>query len=252
MLNTSLWMIFFALTGSAAGSFLNVCIDRLPLHQSILNPPSHCPGCGRKVAAPDLVPIFNYLWLQGKCRYCQSHIPLRIPVVEFLTGLLFALLYWKYGLHPELGMSLIYAGFLIVIFFIDLEHQLILDKVIYPGIVIAFVFSFFWPELGVVNSLIGGAIGFALLLLIFIVYPGGMGDGDIKLALMMGLMAGFPEVFVALLLSILAGGLLASLLLILRLKKRTEAIPFGPFLGVAAMVTLLWGESIYHWYRGLF
>lgn len=252
MANTSLWMLLFALTGLCTGSFLNVCIDRLPLRQSIVKPPSRCPVCGRNVAVFDLIPLFNYLWLGGKCRYCRSHIPLRVPLVEFLTGLLFALLYWKYGLHPELGISITYAGFMIVIFFIDLEHQLILNKVVYPGIVIAFIFSFFWPDFGVVNSLIGGAIGFTLILLIHIVSPGGMGDGDVNLALMMGLMAGFPEVFIALLLAIVSGGSLAIFLVLFRLKGRKDVIPFGPFLAAAAMVSLLWGEGIYHWYRGLF
>lgn len=252
MLNTSLWMAFFALTGSAIGSFLNVCIDRLPLNQSIINPPSRCPDCGRKLAALDMVPVLNYIWLRGKCRYCRSQIPLKIPVVEFMTGLLFALLYWKYGLHPELAMSLVYAGFLIVIFFIDLDHQLILNKIIYPGILLAFAFSFFWPDLGVVNALIGGAIGFFLILMVLIVSRGGMGEGDVKLALMLGLMVGFPEIFVALLLAIVSGGLIAILLLVFHLKKRKEAIPFGPFLALSGMATLLWGESLYNWYTGLF
>lgn len=252
MLITSLWMLSFALVGLAVGSFLNVCIDRLPLNQSIINPPSQCPVCGRRITAFDLIPVLNYLWLRGRCRYCRTPIPPRLPIVELVTGLLFAFLYWKFGLNPTLGMSVAYAGLLIVIIFIDLEHQLILNKVVYPGIMVAFAFAFFWPELGVVSALEGGGIVFALMLLPLILYPGGMGEGDVKLALMMGLMIGYPVVFVALLLSILAGGLLATLLLILGLKKRTEAIPFGPFLAIAAMVTLLWGESIYDWYTGLF
>jgi len=246
-------MLAFALTGLSVGSFLNLCIDRLPLRQSIINPPSHCPACQQKIAAFDLVPFFNYLWLRGQCRYCHAHIPIRLPIVELVTGLLFAFLYWEFGLNSQLGMSLVYASLLIVIFVIDLEHQLILNRVVYPGIVVAFAFSFLWPELGwhelgVVSSLIGGAIGFMLMLLPLIVYPQGMGEGDVKLALMVGLMTGFPEVFIALLLSILAGGLVAALLLILRVKKRTEPIPFGPFLATTAMVTLLWGEEIYQRY----
>lgn len=234
------------------GSFLNLCIDRLPLDQSIVRPPSHCPGCRRRVSTLDLIPFLNYLWLRGRCRYCGNSIPIRLPAVELLTGLAFAFLYWNYGLHGELGMSIVYACFLIVIFFVDLEHQLILNKVVYPGIAVAFVFSFLWPELGVVSSIAGGAVGLALLLLPYLIFPRGMGAGDVKLALMIGLMSGFPEVFVAILLAIIAGGLLSILLLTLRLKKRKEGIPFGPFLAVAAMVTLLWGESIYDWYTGLF
>jgi leader peptidase (prepilin peptidase)/N-methyltransferase len=238
-------MLVFALIGLSIGSFLNVCIDRLPLKQSIISPPSHCPACHLKVAAFDLIPFFNYLWLRGRCRYCHGHIPIRIPVVELLTGLIFALLYWKFGLSRELGMSLVYASMLLVIFFIDLEHQLILNKIIYPSIVIAFAFSFLWPDLGVVNSLIGGAIGFGLLFLIILIYPAGMGEGDVKLALMMGLMNGYPGIFVALYIAVVTGGLVAVLLLVLRLKKRRQAVPFGPFLATAAMVTLIWGEEIW-------
>ena len=250
MLYFSLVMLAFALLGLSVGSFLNLCIDRLPQHQSIINPPSHCPACHRRISPLDLVPLFNYLWLRGKCRYCHSPIPLRLPIVELATGLLFAFLYWKFGLSPQLGMSIVYASLLILIFAIDLEHQLILNRLVYPGIVIAFIFSFLQPEPGVVNSLIGGAIGFGLLLLPHIIYPRGMGAGDVKLAAMVGLMTGYPKVFVALFLAILAGGLVAALLLLLHLKKRTEPIPFGPFLATTALVTLLWGEVIYHWYLG--
>jgi len=141
-------------------------------------------------------------------------------------------------------MSLVYVSLLIVIFFIDLDHQLILNKVIYPAILIAFAFSFFWPDLGVVGSLIGGTIGFGIILLIVLIYPAGMGEGDIKLSLMMGLMVGYPNIFIALYLAVIAGGLVAVLLLLLRFKKRREAIPFGPFLATSAMVTLLWGDEI--------
>ena len=254
MLYSPLVMLAFALTGLSVGSFLNLCIDRLPLGQSIINPPSHCPACQRKIAAFDLVPLFNYLWLRGRCRYCRTSIPIRLPIVELITGLIFAFLYWHYGFEQnfELSLSLVYASWLIVIFFIDLEHQLILNKVVYPGIVVAFAFSFLWPELGVVNALIGGSIGLGVILLPYVVYPKGMGEGDIKLALMIGLMTGYPEVFVAILLAVLGGGLVSALLLLFRLRKRTEPIPFGPFLATAAMVTLLWGKTIYDWYWGWF
>ena len=184
MLHTSLVMLAFALFGLSVGSFLNLCIDRLPLGQSIIGPPSHCPACGRRVSALDLVPFFNYLWLRGSCRYCQARIPIRLPIVELVTGLAFALLYWNFSFDqgPELGVSMVYASFMIVMFFIDLEHRLILNKVVYPGMVVAFVsycvwpdaFSFLWTDLGVVSSLIGGAVGFALLFLPYIIYPKGV------------------------------------------------------------------------------
>lgn len=254
MLYSAVVTIIFALAGLSVGSFLNLCIDRLPADQSIVSPPSHCPICQRKISAFDLVPFLNYLWLRGKCRYCHTSIPIRIPIVELITGLIFAFLYLHFGFEHnlELSLSLVYASWLIVIFFIDLEHQLILNKVIFPGIVVAFAFSFLWPDLGVVNALIGGGIGMGMILLPYIIYPKGMGEGDIKLALMIGLMTGYPEVFIALLLAVIGGGLLSAVLLLFQLKKRTEAIPFGPFLATAAMVTLLWGEEIFDWYWGLF
>ncbi|MCX6000609.1 MAG: prepilin peptidase [Chloroflexi bacterium] len=249
---TALVAAAFAACGLCVGSFLNLCIDRLPEDQSIVRPPSHCPACGRRVSPLDLVPLFNYLWLRGRCRYCSAHIPRRVPIVELLTGLAFALLYWKFGISRELGMAIVYASFMMVIFFIDLEKQLILNKVVYPGMVVALAFSFFWPDLGVVSALEGGAIGLAMILLPYLIYPKGMGLGDVRLAAMIGLMTGVRGVLVGLILAMVGGGLVAILLLVLRLKKRSDAIPFGTFLAVGAMVALLWGHTIADWYVGLF
>jgi leader peptidase (prepilin peptidase)/N-methyltransferase len=245
-------MLLFALAGLSVGSFLNLCIDRLPLEQSIVGPPSHCPACQRRLSAFDLVPFFNYLWLRGRCRYCGATIPIRLPIVELITGLAFAFLYWHFGLSGELGMAIVYTCFLIVIFFIDLEHGLILNKVVYPGIVMAFIFSFLWPDHGVVDSLIGGAVGCAILLVPYLIYPKGMGFGDVKLALMAGLMTAYPDALVALILAIFAGGLVGVILLAFRLKGLKGGIPFGTFLAVAAMAALFWGETIRQWYVGRF
>ena len=230
------------------GSFLNVCIDRLPRGQSIIHPRSHCAACNRKLGNLDVIPIFSYLWLRGRCRYCQAPIPIRLPIVEGMTGLLFALLYWKFGLGLELGISLVYTCLLTVIFVIDLENQLVLDKVIYPGMALALAFSFFWPELGVVSSLIGGAIGLAAMALPFIIYRRGMGMGDVKLGALVGLMSGYPLVAIALLLAVITGGLVAAILLAFKIKRRSDPIPFAPFLATSAMVTLLWGQAIWQWY----
>ncbi len=256
----SLLILVFTLLGLFVGSFLNVCIDRLPRGQSIIHPRSHCAACNRKLGNLDVIPIFSYLWLRGRCRYCRAHIPIRLPIVEGMTGLLFALLYWKFGLGLELGISLIYASLLTAIFVIDLENQLVLDKVIYPGMALALAFSFFWPGLeGIsalpgealgraVSSLIGGAIGLAAMALPFIIYRRGMGMGDVKLGALVGLMSGYPLVAVALLLSVITGGMVAAILLAFKIKKRGDPIPFAPFLATSAMVTLLWGQAIWQWY----
>ena len=247
-MTTALEIVLFALLGLAVGSFLNLCIDRLPLGKSMIRPPSHCDSCQHRLNAGDLVPVFSYLWLHGRCRYCGAHIPFRLPAVELATVLLFALLSWHYGPGSQLAMALVYACLFLVIFFIDLEHGLILDSIVYPGIVLAFVFSFFWPELGVGSALIGGVIGFGLMLLPYLISRGGMGLGDVKLAGLIGLATGFHHVFIALFLGILGGGLVASFLLLFRLRTRKEAIPFGPFLAAGAMATVIWGETIYDFF----
>ena len=255
---TALEIVLFALLGLAVGSFLNLCIDRLPLGKSIISPPSHCDACQQRLKTWDLVPLFSYLWLRGRCRYCGAHIPRRLPLVELATALLFAFLCWQYGLSLQLAIALIYACLFLVIFVIDLEHGLVLDNVVYPGMALAFVFSFFWPwaeivwhDIGVLSALLGGAIGFGLMLIPYLISRGGMGGGDVKLAGLIGLTTGFPLVFFALFLGILGGGLVAIALLIAGVKSRKEPIPFGPFLAAAAMVTLIWGPAMYQWYIGL-
>ncbi len=173
---------------------------------------------------------------------------------------MFTFLFWKFGLGWELGISLVYTCLLIIIFVIDLENQLVLDMVTYPGMVLAFAFSFFWPGLGVIgplggeaigrmfSSVAGGALGLAAMALPFIIYRRGMGLGDVKLGALVGLMSGYPLVFVTLLLSVIAGGLVGAILLVFKIKKRSDPIPFAPFLALSAMITLLWGQAISQWY----
>ncbi len=253
-----LLIFIFALLGLAIGSFLNVCIDRLPQNKSIVLPPSHCEACQHKLAAKDNIPVFSYLRLRGRCRYCQASIPRRIFWVELATGLIFALLYWHYGLSAELGVMAFYACLFIIIFVIDLEQGLILNKVVYPGMVVALLLSLYpWPWLTdsivmrVAYAALGGGIGFALFLVIAIVSRGGMGWGDVKLAALIGLATGFPLVLLAIIMGAIIGGIVAVVLMIAKKRKRRETIPFGPFLALAAMVTLLWGSNILSWYLGL-
>jgi leader peptidase (prepilin peptidase)/N-methyltransferase len=249
----------FLVLGLAVGSFLNVCIDRLPRGESIVNPPSHCQACGHRLGAKDLVPVFSYLWLRGRCRYCRASIPRRLLWVELATGAMFAFLYWRCGVSPELGVLAFYACLYIIIFFVDLEHGLILNRVVYAGMAVALLIALFLPQPwitqlwvhGAASFALGGAIGFGLLLLIALVSRGGMGWGDVKLAGLIGLSTGFPLVVVALVTGAILGALAAGALLAMKKKGRKEAIPFGPFLSAAAMITLLWGSDILRWYLGL-
>jgi leader peptidase (prepilin peptidase)/N-methyltransferase len=259
------FLIFlFAILGLIVGSFLNVCIDRLPQNKSIVFPPSHCEACQHKLAAKDLIPLFSYLRLRGRCRYCQAAIPRRVFWVELATALIFALLCWHYGLSAELGVMIFYACLFTIIFVTDLEQGLILNKVVYPGMVVALLLallpqSWLTQEIwltqiikpGIASAALGGAIGFALFLLIAIVSRGGMGWGDVKLAALIGLATGFPLVFLAIIMGAILGGIVAVALVIAKKRNRRQTIPFGPFLAVAAMVTLLWGSNILSWYVGL-
>ncbi len=178
--------------------------------------------------------------------------------MELATALIFALLYWHYGLSAEWGGLAFYACLFIVVFVIDLEHGLILNKVVYPGMVVALLLALYpWPWLNestvmrVAYAALGGGIGFGIFLLIAIVSRGGMGWGDVKLAALIGLATGFPLVILAIIMGAILGGIVAVAMVIAKRRKRRETIPFGPFLAVAAMITLLWGSNILDWYLSL-
>ena len=254
-------IVTFTVLGVIIASFLNVCIDRLPVRQSIVFPPSHCPSCRHRLAVKDLVPVLSYLWLRGRCRYCRAAIPRRILWVEIANGALFALLYSQYGMGAELAVTAFYCCLFIVIMVIDLEHGLILNRIVYPAMVAALLISVFLPGLAIVPgyvvpeikySAIGGGIGFGLALLVVILSRGGMGLGDVKMAALMGFAIGFPSIFFTLILAAIIGGVVAVVLLLAKKKKRKEGIPFAPILSLATIVTLLGGESILNWYLGLF
>ena len=190
---------------------------------------------------------------------------MRLFWVELGMGILFAFLCWHYGLGWELAIVTFYCCLFIILLVIDLEHGILPNKIIYPGMVIALVVAIlgsmfgFEPsgvtdsgfELWIVDAAIGGSIGFGLLLIVALIFRGGMGGGDIKLAGLIGLVTGFPLVFVAMFLAVVGGGLVGGVLLLLKLKGRKETIPFGPFLALAAIATLFWGNGLLDWYLGL-
>ncbi len=262
-------IIIFAAFGTAVGSFLNVCIDRLPAGKSILRPPSHCDSCQHRLSPGDLVPLFSYLWLCRRCRYCGASIPQRPFWVELGTGLLFALSYWYFGLSVQFVIIAFYGSLFLVIGIIDLEHQLILNKITYPAMAVALVISVFqpppglielnldWPWPGLVSGLMGGALGFIFLLLAYFITLAiykreAIGFGDVKLMALIGLATGPRLVLLSLTLGAILGGLVGIFLLSLKLKNRQEPLPFGSFLAIAALLTLLWGNDILNWYLGMF
>lgn len=265
--------VIFTLAGVVVGSFLNVCIDRLPLGKSLIFPQSHCDACQHRLSLVDLIPVFAYLWLRGRCRYCQARIPVRTLLVEICCGVIFFLSFWRFVLSVD---NADYTAFIItafwgciflVLIFIDWEQKLILNRVTYPAAVVALIIlaiDSLLPEPGILRNLnllfepsilsgvIGGAIGFAFFLLVFLINPKGMGMGDIKLAGLIGVVTGFPLVIAALLIGIFTGGLAAIVLLSLRIKGRKDVIPYGAFLGLGPIVVLLWGNEIINWYLDFF
>ena len=269
-------IIVFVLLGTAVGSFLNVCIDRLPVRKSIVHPPSYCDSCQRRLAVKDLIPVFSFLWLRRRCRSCGAFITWRVFWIEVGTGILFGFIYWYYMVYPaspetvQLAVTAFYSCIFIIIFGIDLEHQLILNRIVYPTALLALILDIAlkqpWlieaapgaflsmPDIAArtVVGITGGVTGFVLLLIPALVFRGGMGLGDVKMAGLIGLIVGFPLVFVSILGAILVGGLFAAILLLLNIKKRGEAIPFGPFLSLAAIATVLFGNDILSWYLGIF
>ena len=251
-------MTFLAfLFGTCLGSFLNVCIDRLPRGGSLLGPPSHCPACGRRLSAFELVPLASYLWLRGRCRTCGVAIGARTPVVELAAGALFASLHWFYGFGGHFWVLAYYGSLLLVLAAIDIEHRLILNKIVYPALPVSFALSFFvlpdphFPDIGVASALLGFAVAFAFFASPNLVYREGMGWGDIKLAALVGMATGFPLALVAAVISVVAGGLVAIGLVLFGGRGRKEGIPFGPYLCLGAMAALIWGEAIVDWYKDL-
>ncbi len=241
--------LFLGLVGLVVGSFLNVVIDRLPRGESLFFPPSRCEACGRRLSPRDLVPVLSYLLLGGKCRFCRAPISRRLPLVELLTGGLFAFLGWRLGPGLELFSSLVYVVLFVPIFFIDLREGIIPDVIVYPGMALALGLALL--EGRAISALVGGGVGFGLFLAIYLLARGGMGPGDVKLAGLLGLINGWPLILLAILLSVVSGGLLASVLLVLRVKGRKDPIPFGPFLVGGSFVALLWGQGLLDLYLRL-
>ncbi len=252
----SLELLFVALVGLAIGSFLNVCIHRMPRGESIVHPPSKCPGCGASIRAWDNVPVLSYLILGGKCRSCKSPISMRYPLVEALNAVLWVLVYLRFGTGWHLPVLLAFVSSLVVITFVDLDFQIIPDRIVLPWIVIGLVAGatvlpdpFLRAEpLGWANSLIGAGAGFVLFLVIVIASRGGMGMGDVKMMGMVGAVLGWKGVLLTTFAGSVTGALAGGLLILFRGGGRKTKVPFGPFLALASLISLLLGQELLRWY----
>jgi leader peptidase (prepilin peptidase)/N-methyltransferase len=242
--------------GLIIGSFLNVCIYRIPRELSIVSPASSCPNCKTPIRAWDNIPVISYLILAGKCRKCGEKISLRYPSVELLNGLMYAAVLYHFGFGWHLPLLFALVSSLIVITFIDLDFQIIPDVITLPGMIIGLAAShFIMPDpfatyslLGFVNSVIGLLAGGVTFYLIAILSRGGMGGGDVKMMAMVGSFMGWEGVFLTTLVGSLTGSLIGIGLIIFKGKGRKTKIPFGPFLALGSLVALFFGRMIVDWY----
>jgi leader peptidase (prepilin peptidase)/N-methyltransferase len=249
-----LQIVLAAEFGAVVGSFLNVCIYRLPREASIVWPASACTVCKRTLAWYENVPIVSYLALRGRCRSCRAPISIRYPIVEAIGAAVFAIGWWQYGPTALLVSRLVFACLLIVLFAIDLEHHLLPNSITLPGIVIGFVFSFF-TDTGWLASLIGMAIGGGLLYAVAEVYyrvrhEEGLGMGDVKMLAMIGAFLGWQLTLVTLVLASVAGSLVGIALIVTRHGGMKYALPFGTFLALGAGAAATVGQALVDWYAG--
>ncbi len=248
--------VLVIIAGLVAGSFLNVCIARIPEGQSVVLPPSHCPRCKAPIHWYDNIPLLSYLALGGRCRSCREKISIRYPLVEAITAVLAWVLYIQ-GFEPR--VLLFYAaitGALIVVTFIDIDHRIIPDMITIPSILVAPAVAFVLRNIGVLDSLLGIIVGGGILWLIAEGYwllrkQEGMGLGDVKLLAMVGGFFGWKGALFTLLVGSVAGSLVGLAVMLVRRGRLDMEIPFGPFLAAGAVLYMLYGPRLIQWYLDL-
>lgn len=248
------WYIFFV--GMCIGSFLNVCIYRLPSGKSIVHPASACPECGTAIRWYDNIPLISYILLRGRCRGCKTSISIRYPIVELLCGL-FAMTSWmRFGNMLPALIYFIFTAALLVITFIDIDYRIIPDIISIPGIPLGFLASLLLPQIKWLDSLIGIIAGGGSLLAIawgyhLVTNKEGMGGGDIKLLAMIGAFLGWQGVLFTIMASSLIGTVVGVILMVRAGKGMKMALPFGPFLAIGAIIYLYFGPRLMDWYFNL-
>lgn len=240
-------IVFLFILGTAIGSFLNVLIDRLPRDESVLEGRSYCETCKKELLWNDLIPILSFLMLQGKCRYCKTTLSFYYPLVEFITGFMFVATYVSSGeknLLSTIYYLLLQSGF-IAIFFTDLKYGIIPDKIVYSLIFVSLLFLTVQSKAVLLPHLVSAAGALLFFLLLFFVTHGkGMGLGDVKLAFLLGLSLGFPNVVVALYVAFLTGAFISLFLMLFRKYSIKQTIPFGPFLVFGTFLSLFYGNKL--------
>jgi len=253
---TLLPLVIAGLFGGLVGSFLNVCIYRLPRQESIVWPGSHCPTCSHSIAWYDNIPVVSYLVLAGRCRQCSVPIPFRYPLVEILNALGYVGILWFFGLSwAAMAYGLLYSA-LLVVAGTDLSHKMIPNAVTFPGIIVGLISAATILPLGFLNGLLGVLVGGGILWLLawaspYVFGKEGMGGGDIKLLAMIGAFLGWKPALMTIMVGSFLGSLVGVTLIVARVIRREDYIPFGPFLVCGALVALFFGQSLLDWYQGV-
>ena len=249
----NMWHVISIIFGAMIGSFLNVCIHRLPKEESIVRPGSHCPKCKTPIQYYDNIPLISFLLLRGKCRYCQASISIQYPIVEAITALSSFFLFITFGVSLSFIYYFSFVAALIAITVIDLYHQIIPVVISLPGVVIGLLGSLVIPQITFWSSLIGVLSGGGSLFLVATVYQWlfkreGMGGGDVKMLAMIGAFLGWKAVILTILLSSFIGSIIGITVIFIKGKDFKYAIPFGPFLALGAVISLFFGENLISWY----
>ena len=248
---TILFFIVFLL-GSLIGSFLNVCIHRLPRNLSVIFPSSRCPSCNIPIKTYDNIPLLSFLLLGGRCRYCKTRISLRYPLVEALNALMYVLVLWRFGFGWHMPVLFAFCSAMIVITFIDLDFQIIPDTITLPGIPVGLITASLVLQdpfdrssiLGLGGAIIGLFTGGVLFYVIAVLSKGGMGGGDIKMMAMVGSFMGWKSVLLTTFAGSLLGSCVGIFLMVVKGKGRKTKVPFGPFLAAGALISLFYGQEI--------
>ncbi|TFJ93888.1 prepilin peptidase [Lentibacillus salicampi] len=241
-------ILLFFLLGLIFGSFFNVVGLRAPLKQPFVNDRSICPQCNHQLKWYELIPILSYIFQRGRCRHCHKKISYLYPLIELLTGLLFAFSYIKVGLNAEMMTALLFVSMLVIIFVSDMAYMLIPNNILLFFLPLFIVMRIIHPLDPWWSSIMGALAGGMIIALVILVSRGGMGAGDMKLFGLLGIILGFEKTLLTLFLSCMIGAVLGLVLLLLKVINRKQPVPFGPYIVVAAMTAYFFGDAVLSWY----
>ena len=246
--------IIFLIFGLVIGSFLNVCIFRIPKGESIAYPPSHCTSCGHNLKPKDLIPVISYLILKGKCRSCKEKISLRYPIIELINAFSYLLIYMKFGFSIKSIFFCLLASLLIVISMIDFDTKEVYTATTLFGLILGIIYlvvSYVYSNINYIDNILGGIVGFLIIFLI-VKLTQGMGEGDYDIAGVCGLFLGVKGILVGLFIGIILGAIYGIVILARRYKSGKDEMAFGPFIALGSFISLIYGVEILQIYINIF